>query len=294
MSASTVFLGNTSPVMADGADAEVGNTVTVVQLREGWDNREEAELALTTDNDPVLAQIDRFVDAKAEVKIALLEIADAWQYHARAGDWPEWVEAENEELAEAVSNWFSARGHVCTVGRPDDWEMSDTVETALRAMEVPPIGGGAIHEHFEDVFSEEFRQNFRAHNLLTNGGRDALHAQHVGTAAQPAAFNYIALTANTTAESAASTTLTAEIVTGGGGLIRAQATYAHTAGTNTSTLTKTFTANGSDSLPVTIGKLGIFNASSAGTMGYEKLISPTATLSAVGDNVALTYTLTAG
>lgn len=130
--------------------------------------------------------------------------------------------------------------------------------------------------------------------LLTSVGRDALHKQHLDTAAQPAAFNYIALTANTTAESTASTTLTAEIATAGGGLLRAQGTFAHTTGTNTSTLTKTFTANGSDSLPVTIGKIGVFNASSAGTMGYEKLLSPTATLSASGDNVALTYTITAG
>lgn len=129
--------------------------------------------------------------------------------------------------------------------------------------------------------------------MLTNAGRDALHAQHLSTSAQPASFNYIALTANSTAPSAASTTLTAEIATGGGGLIRAQATYAHTAGTSTSTLTKTFTANGSDSLPVTIAKIGIFNASSSGTLGYETLLTTTATLSAVADNVALTETVTA-
>jgi len=113
-----------------------------------------------------------------------------------------------------------------------------------------------------------------------------------GTAAQPAAFNYIAVTANATAPAAADTTLTAEITTAGGGLIRKQATYAHTTGTQTSTLTATFTANGSDSLPVTLAKAGVFNASSAGTMGFESLISPTATLSASGDNVTLTQTNT--
>jgi hypothetical protein len=53
-------------------------------------------------------------------------------------------------------------------------------------------------------------------------GRDALHAQHLGTAAQPAAFNYMALSANTTTASAASTTLPGEITTASGGLIRAQ------------------------------------------------------------------------
>jgi hypothetical protein len=76
--------------------------------------------------------------------------------------------------------------------------------------------------------------------------------------------------------------------------VRAQATYAHTAGTNTSTLTKTFTANASDALPVTVAKIGVFNASSAGTMGYETLLNATATLTVAGDNVAITETVTAG
>lgn len=148
---------------------------------------------------------------------------------------------------------------------------------------------------FARVISEHFDCPVgRPTMLLTNAGRDALHKQHLDTAAQPASLNFIALTANATAPSTASTTLTAEIATAGGGLIRAQATFAHTGGTNTSTLTKTFTANGSDSLPVTIAKMGTFNASTVGTMGYETLLSATATLSAIGDNVAITWTLTAG
>lgn len=129
---------------------------------------------------------------------------------------------------------------------------------------------------------------------LVNGGRDALHKQHLDTAAQPAAFNYMAVSANTSAESASNTTLPGEITTAGGGLVRAQATFAHTNGTNTSTLTKTFTANGSDSLPVTVAKIGEFNASSSGTLGYEKLLSATATLTVSGDNVAVTHTITGG
>lgn len=130
--------------------------------------------------------------------------------------------------------------------------------------------------------------------LLTNGGRDALHAQHMSTSAPPATFNYVGLTANSTAPAAGDTTLTAEIATAGGGLIRKQVTYAHTTGTNTTTLTGTFTANGSDALPVTIAKIGVFNASTSGTMGYETLLSATATLSASGDNMTLTETVTAG
>lgn len=130
--------------------------------------------------------------------------------------------------------------------------------------------------------------------LLTNAGRDAVHAQHLSTGAQPASFNYLALTASTTAPASTDTTLAGEITTAGGGLVRAQATYAHTAGTNTSTLVKTFTANGSDTLPVTIAQIGVFNASSAGTLGYHTALSATATLNVSGDNVTVTETITAG
>lgn len=130
--------------------------------------------------------------------------------------------------------------------------------------------------------------------LLVNAGRDALHKQHLDTAAQPAAFNYMCVSANATAPSASNTTCPGEITTAGGGLLRAQATFAHTNGTNTSTLTKTFTANGSDSLPVTIAKIGVLNAASVGTLGYETLLNATATLTISGDNVAITETVTGG
>jgi hypothetical protein len=104
----------------------------------------------------------------------------------------------------------------------------------------------------------------------------------------------MALTANSSSPSVggSSTTLTGEIVTAGGGLIRALSTWAHTTGTNTYTLTNTFTANGSDSLPVTLAKIGIFNAQNGGRLLFETLLSSTATLSSIGDNVAITETVT--
>lgn len=128
--------------------------------------------------------------------------------------------------------------------------------------------------------------------MLTNAGKDMIAAAIGTTGAQPAAANYLALTANSTAPGAGDTTLTGEITTAGGALVRAQATYAHTNGTSTYTLTKTFTANGSDSLPVTIAKIGVFNASSSGTMPFETLLSATATLTASGDQLVLTETVT--
>lgn len=134
-----------------------------------------------------------------------------------------------------------------------------------------------------------------AATTLTNGGRDALHHQFLDTAAPPATFNYGALTANNGSGFAATdTTLAGEITTGGGGLIRAQMTFAHTTGTNTSTLTRTWTANGSDTLPVTIASWGVFNAASVGTLGVEGALNATATLAIIGDSTTVTFTLTAG
>jgi hypothetical protein len=129
--------------------------------------------------------------------------------------------------------------------------------------------------------------------MLTNAGKDAI-ASMVGdrSGSRAAVADYLALTANVTAPSATDTTLTAEIATAGGGLIRASATYAHTGGTAAYTLVKVFTANGSDALPVTIGKVGVFNASSAGAMVWETLLGTTATLSASGDALTITETVT--
>lgn len=128
--------------------------------------------------------------------------------------------------------------------------------------------------------------------MLTNAGKDMIAAQVGGTSAQPAAANYLALTANSADPVATDTTLTGEITTAGGGLVRAQATYAHTTGTSTYTLSKTFTANGSDSLPVTVAKVGVFNASSSGTMAFEVKPASTATLTASGDATTITETVT--
>ncbi len=129
--------------------------------------------------------------------------------------------------------------------------------------------------------------------MLHTAGRDFV-ASALGdrSGSRAAAADYLALTANTTSPSAGDTTLTAEIATASGGLIRATATYAHTGGAATYTLTKTFTANGNDSLPVTIGKVGVFNAGSSGTMPWSTLLSPTATISAVGDALTVTETIT--
>jgi hypothetical protein len=105
---------------------------------------------------------------------------------------------------------------------------------------------------------------------------------------------FVGLTANSTAPAAGDTTLAGEITTAGGGLIRKIAAYAHTTGAASYTLTAAFTANGTDSLPVTVAKAGVFpSLTAAALMQFETLLTPsTATLSASGDQVTTTSTVT--
>lgn len=129
--------------------------------------------------------------------------------------------------------------------------------------------------------------------LVTYAGLDYASKQLGGAASATAIAVNMALTANATAPAAGDTTLTAEITTAGGGLLRAACAYAHTASATTYTLTKTFTANGSDALPVTVNKMGIFDATpSGGNMPFETAISPAITFNASGDAGTITETVT--
>lgn len=112
----------------------------------------------------------------------------------------------------------------------------------------------------------------------------------------PAAW-FMGLTATATAPSATDTSLTGEVTTQPAGLVRKICPYAHTAGTNTYTLTPVYTIGGGDtSLPITVAQIGVFNSMVAGdttaTMLFRTLLSATATLSASGDQLTVTETVT--
>ena len=109
---------------------------------------------------------------------------------------------------------------------------------------------------------------------------------------------FMGLSASVTglASPSTNTSLPSEITTGGGGLVRQICPFAHTASTAVTTLTPVYTANGSDSLPVTIGSIGTFNsmvvADTTQTMYFNTLLGTTATLSASGDQLTVTQTIT--
>lgn len=102
-----------------------------------------------------------------------------------------------------------------------------------------------------------------------------------------APFRYMALTENASAPSAATTTLTGEITSGGCG--RALATPAHTLGQATATLAKTFSVSGT--FPA-IHKVGISQYSTASSqVGFEAALNADANVVS-GDSLAVTWTLT--
>jgi hypothetical protein len=126
--------------------------------------------------------------------------------------------------------------------------------------------------------------------MRTNAGTDFQAAQMGSTSPGSNGANYVALSTNATAPSATDTTLAGEITTAGGGLVRAQGTYGHTTGAASYTVTKVFTANGSDALPATIKKVGVLTAASVGTLVFEDAITD-ATFNASGDNLTVTQTV---
>ena len=125
----------------------------------------------------------------------------------------------------------------------------------------------------------------RRGNLRTTAGIDWQSAVMGNVGSQPAAMGWLALTADATAPAVGDTTLASEITTNG--FARAAGTYAHTGGSNTFTISHTFTATGTQ----TINKEGVFNASSVGTLGFESAEPSPPTLVS-GDTLAQTVTIT--
>lgn len=125
-------------------------------------------------------------------------------------------------------------------------------------------------------------------NLITNAGRIALHKQGYDTSGLLTnGFNYIALSNDTVTETAASTTLSNEIIANG--LDRAQGTVTLPTGTgNQTTIDKTFTATGAQSAQ----KAALFTAISGGTMNH--VLGFTQRNLVTSDTLQVTFTITLG
>jgi hypothetical protein len=112
--------------------------------------------------------------------------------------------------------------------------------------------------------------------IITTAGKQAKQQRLVGTAAN--AFTYIALgIGNTTDAAAADTTLGSEITTGGLARVNVTPTVVN----GVVTWSYTFTASAS----FTVSEVGIFNASSAGTMYLHSTLGTANFVSVVSGNL---------
>ncbi|MER3407563.1 MAG: hypothetical protein C4292_01830 [Nitrososphaera sp.] len=123
------------------------------------------------------------------------------------------------------------------------------------------------------------------HNLITNAGKDFIAAQIGSNSTGGNGANFIAVSSNSAAPVPTNTGLAGEI--GTGGLNRQQGSYSHAPGTNTFTVTKTFTATASHA---NVQKAGLFTAASAGTMMAENIFTPVNLAS--NDQLTITWTIT--
>lgn len=255
-----VFLGNHKALRTDRVDGE-----DVVSNHKGkW--RTEVRPAVEAE-----ATADSLFDD-------ITGRGGVWATHAQAGSKPAWVASDDAGLAARLGAFYGcATREPLPEGEKGEHAGSSFAQAIL----------GTVGLMLGMLMLLALRAGLV--DLRTNAGTDWLSGIMGNATANPMA--YMALTANATAAAAGDTTLTAEIATAGGGLVRKAFTYAHTGGTSTWTATATFTANGSDALPVTVNKIGLFNASSAGTMGFE-FVTTAATFAASGDAVTYTYTIT--
>lgn len=127
------------------------------------------------------------------------------------------------------------------------------------------------------------------HNLLTNAGKDKYHNANFIDPTTGA--NWIALTESTITPAATDVSLTGEITTNG--LNRQQAsTRTHTAGANTSSLSRTFTASGSFTSVLAAALMDAAGPPVAGIMAHIATFATGSGTLVSGDQLAVTGTMT--
>lgn len=139
---------------------------------------------------------------------------------------------------------------------------------------------GTVHVKIYRAIEGKWYDHYVGPNLVTNTGRDLI-SFGIGTASAGNS-DYIALSASAVTHSVGSTTLDSEITLGG--LERVEATFSHTAGADTYSLSNTFTAT-TDYTDVQQG--GTFDAASNGRMAFVSTFSSASLNNA--DQLAITW-----
>lgn len=204
-------------------------------------------------------------------------------YHLGQGNAPAWIDSDEASLEALLEDHFGLnRRH----RRPKNWGQDTGADLVPRMAQIMQglmclTTVGKLLVVLQAVSLDVRTNAGRDHQCNVMGGGNIGGA---GTGAMRPA-DYIGVTANNAAPDATNTSLTGEITTGT--LARSQAAYAHTTGTASYTLTKTFTSDQS----VTINKIGVFNAPTAGIMTFETTLNAPATMVS-GDQLAVTETIT--
>ena len=195
-------------------------------------------------------------------------------YHVAEGASPAWIDSNSESLETLLKDHFSI-----STSRPRTWGKDTGADklprmSDLMALCLAPVVLAAVMLNLRTNAGRDWQANVMGGGGLAGAGTGAMRTA-----------DYIGVTNDTTAPDVANTTLPGEVTTGT--LARAQAAFAHTNGTATYTLTKTFSSDQT----ITVAKMGVFNASTGGTLVFETLLNAVAPLVS-GDQLAITETIT--
>lgn len=136
-----------------------------------------------------------------------------------------------------------------------------------------------------------FSTKYVLSNLVVNGGLAGI-MDRTGDVNTIAAFTYIALGSGNTAAAATDTALQTELTDDGFARTAATVSLTTTTTTNdTLQLSKQFTFTGSVS--TTVNEVGIFNASSSGTMLSRSVLTTGKSVDTSGETITVTYKLIA-
>lgn len=205
---------------------------------------------------------------------AFMSAVKLTSYHIVEGAAPVWIDSDSEALAQLLKDHFSI-----SATRPRSWgrdtgadklpKMKDIVATVAT-----PLVLAGLMLTLRTNTGRDWQANVMGGGGMAGAGTGSMH---------PA--DWIGVTADATAPSAANTALSNEVAAGS--LSRAQAAFAHTSGTATYTLTKTFTSDQT----IVIAKIGVFTAQTGGYEVFETLLNSTASMQS-GDQLAITETVT--
>jgi hypothetical protein len=125
-----------------------------------------------------------------------------------------------------------------------------------------------------------------SHNLRTNGGVDIASACLFGTSGTCGPIQFMALGTGTATPAVTDTSLGTELTTNG---LQRQtiSSWTHTSGTPKTCAGPTFTYTGSST--VTVTEIGMFNASSSGTLVYHSLLYAAPTVTTNGNTIIPSY-----